>query len=169
MEIWKHGLCVISHEPICLKSACYICASAGIDSPVHFNSTFDVRLLDNLRQGSNLFLLLCVVVAHLLQCVLRAVPLVLPGGLREAAAQRQPARLGVSGVQVLRDMQTPKSRMSICPPVCLPIVQLLQKKYSCVVLVVDLSLVRELLSRQLLQEVQLSEKGRQKTPDLGTN
>jgi hypothetical protein len=29
LEIWKHGLSVISYDPINLKSACFICASVG--------------------------------------------------------------------------------------------------------------------------------------------
>lgn len=36
LEIWKHGLSVISYDPINLKSACFICASVGHEYQVSF-------------------------------------------------------------------------------------------------------------------------------------
>ncbi len=36
LEIWKHGLSVISYDPINLKSACFICASVGYEYQVSY-------------------------------------------------------------------------------------------------------------------------------------
>ena len=31
-EIWKHGYPILSQKPLCIKSACYLCGSIGVDT-----------------------------------------------------------------------------------------------------------------------------------------